>query len=158
MYLYPWYVQFYFMRRFFSSPIRISAILLGLISVSLSSCLGDTEEQLLGRWRLWEVHPSYPPFELRFYPNGGVEYYNPYTNVSDTGSYTLRAEVSHRVLTINYLTQTIAGAGSGMIAAEYVVHRCDDDVLVISTNEYAGGSSDRSVTQLDFVRIEEGPQ
>jgi len=45
-----------------------------------------------------------------------------------------------------------------MIAAEYVIHRCDDDVLVISTNEYAGGSSDRSVTQLDFVRIEEGPQ
>jgi hypothetical protein len=127
------------MRRFFNSPIRISAILLGLVAVSLSSCLGDTEEQLLGRWRLWE-------------------YYNPYTNVSDSGTYTLRAEVSHRVLTINYLTQTIAGAGSGMIAAEYVIHRCDDDVLVISTNEYAGGSSDRSVTQLDFVRIEEGPQ
>lgn len=146
------------MRAIFSLRNSLLTLLFGVIAISFTSCLGDTEEQLLGRWRLWEVHPSYPPFELRFYPNGGVEYYNPYTNVSDTGSYTLRAEVSHRVLTLNYLTQTIAGAGSGMIAAEYVIHRCDENVLVISTNEYAGGSSDRSVTQLDFVRIEDGPQ
>lgn len=146
------------MRAIFSLRNSLLTLLFGVIAISFTSCLGDTEEQLIGRWRLWEVHPSYPPFELRFYPNGGVEYYNPYTNVSDTGSYTLRAEVSHRVLTLNYLTQTIAGAGSGMIAAEYVIHRCDENVLVISTNEYAGGSSDRSVTQLDFVRIEDGPQ
>jgi len=146
------------MRSILTPRNSIFALLFGFFAISLSSCLGDTEEQLLGRWQLWEVHPSYPPFELRFYPNGGLEYYNPYTNVSDTGSYSLRAEVSHRVLTINYLTQTIAGEGSGMIAAEYVIHRCDEDVLVISTNEYAGGSSDRSVTQLDFVRLQEGPQ
>jgi hypothetical protein len=146
------------MRAIFNFRNSFFTLALGFLAITFSSCLGDTEEQLLGRWRLWEVHPSYPPFELRFYPNGGVEYYNPYTNVSDSGSYTLRAEVSHRVLTINYLTETIAGAGSGKIAAEYVIHRCDENVLVISTNEYSGGSSDRSVTQLDFVRAEEGPQ
>ena len=114
---------------------------------SLPSCYEPLlEEQLVGRW-IQYGSPILHPFELYLYPNGGLGYYNPYTNVSDTGSYTIRTEEPGRILTINGLTQTVGEMGWPTIAGEYVILRCDEKYLVIDKKI-------DTCCELAFVRLE----
>jgi hypothetical protein len=142
-------------------------LVVGFFSLlALTSCLGDTEDIILGKWQYVEVHPkSTPPITLEFKENNRLEVIDILTGDTFQGRYRLTPDLDHRYVEIFNLDDLYAHydslfidygkneGGTRDLRAIHVITRLTADVLILTNNRFSP-NSDRAIQQWDFVRAQ----
>lgn len=144
-------------------------ILLGLTASGflLTGCLGGTEDDIVGTWRLVPVDQTVVPFELTFGEDKTVIFKDLQHGISDTGTYHLAADFDHRYVDIKGLGDAWKWYKSNIpslpgkphplsktmyIQSKHVITKLNATALILTTN-MKSPDSDRAIDQYDFVRV-----
>lgn len=105
-----------------------------IAAILTTSCLGNTESEILGQWRYDNTgNPSQHNMYWTFDEGGNVFFYNATTSVADTGKYELYMDGTHKVIKIK--NTTIQDANMEMNGEWYIV-RSDFEVLVVGLKKF----------------------
>ncbi len=123
-------------------------VLLGLflIVAGLSTgCLGNATEEILGVWNYVPVYSTavVHPMQWQFTPNGQVIITDLFNSQSDTGSYELYMNGTHKMLKIS---DTQIKDPYLRMNGEWYIVRMDFNIMVVGTKDYGG------FQQRDLVR------
>ncbi len=115
------------MKRFLGGLLITAAIL-------TTSCLGNTEEEILGSWKYDnQGNPTQHDMRWTFDEGGNIFLYNVTTGAQDTGKYELYADGTHKIVKIK--NTTIMDYNMQMNGEWHIV-RSDFNILVLGLKEF----------------------
>lgn len=148
---------------------QFKTLLLGALAagVMFTGCLGSTEDDIIGTWRLVPVDPTVVPFELTFREDFTLGFRDLQHGAVAEGTFKLAADFDHRYVDILGLNEAWAWYDSiippmpgqphpliktKFIQSKHVITKLNATTLILTTN-MKSPDSDRAIDQYDLMRV-----